>query len=62
MTERVVVKACPGIIILAHDGRLDRTRTIEALPGIIEGYQRMGYRFVTLDELMRHSVKESHKV
>ncbi|KUG03197.1 polysaccharide deacetylase family protein [hydrocarbon metagenome] len=54
MAERVINHARPGCIILAHDGRLDRSRTLEALPLIIEGYQQMGYRFVTLEELMQH--------
>lgn len=51
MAERVIEKAAPGTIILAHDGRLDRSRTLEALPLIIEGYQKKGYRFVRIDEL-----------
>jgi len=52
MAQRVVDKARPGTIILAHDGRLDRSRTVEALPLIIEGYQQQGYRFVSLKELL----------
>ncbi len=54
MVERVIAKARPGCIILAHDGRLDRSRTLDALPLIIEGYHQMGYRFVTLEELMQY--------
>lgn len=53
MADRVIGKAAPGTIILAHDGRLDRSRTMEALPLIIEGYQKKGYRFVRLDELIK---------
>jgi peptidoglycan/xylan/chitin deacetylase (PgdA/CDA1 family) len=52
MAQRIIDAAEPGIIILAHDGRLDRSRTMDALPLIIEGYQKKGYRFVTVDELM----------
>ena len=52
MANRVIKKASPGTIILTHDGRLDRTRSVEALPLIIEGYQKKGYRFVRLDELL----------
>ncbi len=54
MAEQVISHAGPGCIILAHDGRLDRSRTLDALPLIIEAYQHMGYRFVTLAELMQH--------
>lgn len=52
MAERVLRAARPGMIILAHDGRLDRRPTLDALPLIIEGLQEKGYTFVTLDEMM----------
>jgi len=51
MANRVINKVKPGGIILLHDSRLDRTNTIKALPIIIEGLQKKGYRFVTLSEL-----------
>ena len=51
MAQRIIDAAGPGVIILGHDGRLNRTRTMEALPQIIEGIQEKGYQFVTLDEL-----------
>jgi peptidoglycan/xylan/chitin deacetylase (PgdA/CDA1 family) len=54
MANRVIKAAKPGIIILTHDGRLDRSRSVEALPMIIEGYQKKGYRFVRLDELLKN--------
>lgn len=57
MAQRVIDKASLGIIILAHDGRLNRTRTIEALPLVIQGYQDQGYRFVTLAELMKRGAQ-----
>ncbi|HWQ74617.1 MAG TPA: polysaccharide deacetylase family protein [Syntrophomonas sp.] len=53
MAQRVIDAARPGMIILAHDGRMDRSRTIQALPFIIAAYQKQGYRFVTLDELIK---------
>jgi peptidoglycan/xylan/chitin deacetylase (PgdA/CDA1 family) len=53
MAKRVIDAARPGMIILAHDGRLDRSQTILALPIIIEAFLKQGYRFVTLDELIR---------
>jgi len=55
MAYRVVGRAHPGVIILAHDGRLDRRLTVKALPMLISEYQRMGYRFVTLNELLAAS-------
>lgn len=57
MANRVIKKARPGAIILAHDGRLDRSRTVEALPLVIQGYQNQGYRFVRLDELLKDNPK-----
>lgn len=52
MAERVLKMMRPGTIILAHDGRLPRDKTLQALPMIIEGYQREDYTFVTLSELI----------
>lgn len=54
MATRVIKAAIPGMIILAHDGRLNRSRTMAALPLIINGYEAKGYRFVTLDEMLKH--------
>jgi len=56
MAKRVINADRPGMIILAHDGRLDRSKTIAALPMIIEGLQEKGYAFVTLNELMAAQV------
>lgn len=53
MAQRVIKAAKPGMIILAHDGRLNRSKTVAALPLIIKEYQKQGYRFVTLDELLK---------
>jgi peptidoglycan/xylan/chitin deacetylase (PgdA/CDA1 family) len=60
MAARVVNVASPGTIILAHDGRLDRSSTMAALPLIINGYQTKGYRFVTLDEMF-HEKQNAEK-
>jgi poly-beta-1,6 N-acetyl-D-glucosamine synthase len=45
-----------GHVILLHDaGGETRKETIKALPRIIEYYQKRGYRFITIDELLgRH--------
>ena len=43
----------PGSIILAHDGGVpDRSRTIEALPALLEGLDRLGYRGVSVKDLL----------
>ncbi len=52
MACRVVERARPGFIVLLHDGRLDRGRTVKALPLIIEGLKQKGYTFATLSELL----------
>ncbi|MGE5417305.1 MAG: polysaccharide deacetylase family protein [Acidobacteriota bacterium] len=52
MVDRVVSKCVPGAIILAHDGHLDRSMTIKALPLLIAELKKQGYEFVTLQELL----------
>lgn len=52
MAARVVKKCGPGSIILAHDGRTDRSKTVQALPLLIESLQKKGYRMVTLHQLL----------
>lgn len=58
MAQRVIQASDPGMIILAHDGNLDRSKTVEALPIIIEAYQQGGYTFVRLDELLAAKGKQ----
>ena len=58
MAMRIIDKITPGGIILMHDGRLDRTRSIEALPILIKGLQEKGYKLVTVSELL---AAEEHK-
>lgn len=43
----------PGSIILAHDGPALRERTIAALPSLLRGLRRLGYRVVTITDLLR---------
>ena len=52
ITGRVLASARPGAIVLLHDGRRDRSRTIEALPEMLAGLRRQGYRLVTVSELL----------
>lgn len=44
--------ARPGAIILFHDGGGDRSETVAALPHVIEGLERSGYRLVSVPELL----------
>ncbi len=48
----ILYKVHPGAIIGLHDGGGDRTKTVKALPEIIEGIRDMGYEFVALPELL----------
>ena len=48
-----------GSIILLHDGagagepgHVDRSRTVAALPALIDGVQKAGYRFVSVEEFL----------
>jgi peptidoglycan/xylan/chitin deacetylase (PgdA/CDA1 family) len=44
--------ARPGAIILMHDGGGDRSETVAALPRIIAGLRRHGFRLVTVSRLL----------
>lgn len=45
--------ARPGSILLAHDGGIpDRTATVQAVPGLLDGLAARGYAVVTLSELL----------
>lgn len=44
--------ARPGAIILLHDGGGDRSQTLAALPRIVTGLRRRGYRLVSLAQLL----------
>jgi peptidoglycan/xylan/chitin deacetylase (PgdA/CDA1 family) len=43
----------PGTIVILHDGIADPSRSIAALPGILEAGRRKGLRFVTVGTLLR---------
>jgi peptidoglycan/xylan/chitin deacetylase (PgdA/CDA1 family) len=46
--DEMMARVRPGVIILAHDGRLDRTRTMVALPYLLARLRGMGYQVVTV--------------
>ncbi|MGI6550780.1 MAG: polysaccharide deacetylase family protein [Syntrophomonadales bacterium] len=62
MAARVVKKCGPGSIILAHDGRTDRSKTVKALPILIESLLQKGYRLVTLEQLLTEYDRPSPKI
>lgn len=49
-----ILGAWPGAIILCHDGGGDRSQTIEALKIALPRLKEQGYRFITIDELMKY--------
>lgn len=52
--DRVLLKAKPGSILLAHDGGIpSRAKTVRVLPGIIDGLHAKGFEIVPLGELFR---------
>jgi peptidoglycan/xylan/chitin deacetylase (PgdA/CDA1 family) len=52
ITHQVLSTVTNGAIILLHDGGGNRSRTLAALPSIIEGLQARHFRLVTLDQLV----------
>lgn len=60
LVRNVLRKAEPGAIVLMHDGGGNRSQTVKALPEIIEQLRQLGYRFVTVPELleMDHPLSE----
>jgi len=50
--EKIIKKLKPGSIIVLHDGGGKRDLTVNALPTIIRKVEGMGYKFVTISELL----------
>ena len=44
----------PGRIVILHDGRRERQRTVDVLPAILDEADALGLRAVTVDALLRH--------
>jgi peptidoglycan/xylan/chitin deacetylase (PgdA/CDA1 family) len=42
----------PGAIILMHDGGLDRSQTIAAIPEVVDWLLQSGYSLTTLENLL----------
>jgi peptidoglycan-N-acetylglucosamine deacetylase len=52
IVHNVLRGARPGGIVLMHDAGGDRSQTLRALPAIIRGLRRRGYRLVTVPRLI----------
>jgi peptidoglycan/xylan/chitin deacetylase (PgdA/CDA1 family) len=52
IVQRVLSGAKPGAIVLMHDAGGNRSETIAALPTIIRGLRRRGYKLVTVPQLL----------
>jgi peptidoglycan-N-acetylglucosamine deacetylase len=52
IVEHVLARTQPGSIILLHAETESRGTSRQALPGILDGLQARGYRFVTVSELL----------
>jgi chitin deacetylase len=53
IAENILHNAKPGSIILLHVMYDSRKPSVEALPGIVSGLRKKGYRLVTLSELLK---------
>lgn len=52
VVDHVLDRVSPGSIVLLHDGRGDRTLTVEATAQLIPKLQSQGYRFATVSQLL----------
>ncbi len=54
----VMRNLAPGGIALMHDGGGNRSKTVAALPGLIDGIRNRGYKLVTVPELLNMGAPE----
>lgn len=60
IVNNVLSRVRPGSIVLLHDGGGDRSRTLAALPELIERLRAEGYRFVTVPQLLESGEVDTH--
>ncbi len=58
LVNDVLKNAFSGAIVLLHDGGGDHSKTILALPQIIDGLKQRGYRFVTVSQILEMQDKD----
>lgn len=51
--DEIINSVKPGYIILAHDGRLNRSKTVTGISYVIKGLKKKGYTFVTLNQIIK---------
>ena len=54
-----LMRVTPGDIVLMHDGGGNRKNTIEGLRIALPKLVQDGWKFVTIDELMKYPTKDS---
>jgi len=57
--DNVLQDVRPGGIVLFHDGGGDQQATVEALPQLLATLSRLGYRFVTVPELLHLALPDA---
>jgi peptidoglycan-N-acetylglucosamine deacetylase len=58
MVDTILRTVQPGSIILLHDGGGKHVQTVKALPLVIAGLKKKGYRFATIPELLELKNKD----
>ena len=61
IVHRVLSGAQPGTIVLMHDAGGNRSETIAALPKVIRGLRRRGYKLVTVPQLLHDNPAPKHQ-
>ena len=61
LVNNVMRNIKPVDIVLMHDGGGNRSATVKALPQIIARLKKLGYKFVTIPELLEIEIKEQEE-
>lgn len=61
IVSNVLRHARPGAIVIMHDGGGDRSQTVAALPAIIHGLRRRGFRLVSVPQLLKLDPPPRHQ-
>lgn len=58
IVKTIMSELRPGSIILMHDANADKNNTVKSLDLFIPAVKKMGYKFVTVDQLLRFHKKD----